>query len=82
MSLKQQLDEINRQAGEVLPQPVLDKFTKLSEHMKVLDIESKAAKVGERAPLFSLPKVGEGECALAETLTNGPATVLFFRGRW
>ncbi len=82
MSLKEQLVAINKQAGEVLPQEVLDKFGKFAEYVKGLDIESKCLQVGDAAPSFTLPAASGGDYVLADGLAKGPVIALFFRGRW
>jgi len=57
-------------------------YAKAAEAIAASDIEEKALRVGDQAPMFELPDAFGHVVNLADVLERGPAIVSFYRGSW
>ena len=49
---------------------------------KALQQGESALKVGEKAPLFTLPSPADDKVSLSDCLSKGPVVLTFYRGSW
>ena len=82
MSLAQQLEEVSRDAGDLIPADDLGVIVKGLQGIVGSGIERGALKVGDRVPDFELPGADGGSVRLADLLEKGPVVVAFYRGHW
>ena len=86
-SLQSRLDEF-KQAFECgappynAPREAIEKMHRATSELKASGAETKALKVGDRAPEFSLFNQDHVQVNSADLLRQGPLVVSFFRGHW
>jgi hypothetical protein len=86
-SLHERLDEFKRsfESGAPpynAPQEAIEKMHRATAELKASGIESRALKVGDRAPSFTLFNQDHVEVSSSDLLREGPLVVSFFRGHW
>lgn len=82
-NLRKQIENLNNNMAEQVPQPVLDIFARSITELKQDNIESRSAKVGDAIPSFSLQNAKGETVDLDELLSKYDKIVLaFFRGVW
>lgn len=82
-NLRKQIENLNNNMAEQVPQPVLDIFARSITELKQDNIESRSAKVGDAIPSFSLQNAKGETVDLDELLSKHDKIVLaFFRGVW
>jgi len=81
-TLAEQLRD-RRELGErYTPADVVALYQRAIEEIRDSDLASRALKVGDRAPDFSLPDDNENPVSSASFLATGALIICFFRGRW
>ena len=86
-SLQSRLDEF-KQAFESgappynAPREAIEEMHRATVELKASGAETKALKVGDRAPEFSLFNQDHVQLNSADLLRQGPLAVSFFRGHW
>lgn len=86
-SLQQKLDEFKKTFDSGgppyhAPPEAIEKMHRATAELKATGIESRALKVGDRTPSFTLFNQDHVEVASPELLIRGPLVVSFFRGHW
>jgi hypothetical protein len=86
-SLQERLDEFKKgfDAGAPpynAPPEAIEKMHRATAELEASGIESRALKVGDRAPSFTLFNQDHVQVASADALREGPLVVSFFRGHW
>jgi hypothetical protein len=64
------------------PREAIETMHRATAELKASGLETKALKVGDRAPVFNLFNQHHVEMNSAELLRQGPVVVTFFRGHW
>ena len=86
-NLKDRLEEFKEtfESGappyNVMPERVATMHRATAE-LKASGIESRALKIGDRAPDFALSNQNDVEVSSKDLLRKGPIVVSFFRGHW
>jgi hypothetical protein len=86
-TLQQRLDEFKKtfESGAPpynAPHEAIEKMHRATAELKVSGLESRALKVGDRAPSFSLFNQDHVLVSSENLLHQGPLVVSFFRGHW
>jgi peroxiredoxin len=82
MSLKAQLDACRRAFEASTPPDIVAALEDSVAELVQTGLVRRAAKAGERAPLFRLRSNTGDFVSLSEALDRGPVVVSFFRGGW
>jgi peroxiredoxin len=83
MSLQDKLDAFKAEfEAKKAPPEVVAVFHKSTADLIASGQATRALKVGDRAPAFTLPDAEGAIIASAELLTKGPLVVTFYRGAW
>jgi peroxiredoxin len=82
MSLKAQLDACRRAFEASTPPGIVAALEDSVAELAQTGLVRRAAKAGERAPLFRLRSNTGDFVSLSEALDRGPVVVSFFRGGW
>lgn len=77
-NLRKQIENLNNNMAEQVPQPVLDIFARSITELKQDNIESRSAKVGDAIPSFSLQNAKGETVDLDELLSKHDKIVLAF----
>lgn len=81
-TLSDQLTQATKAAQKEIPAKIMQELQEGIEKLKSSGIESKALKVGAKAPNFTLfNQFGESR-TLGTILTQGPLVLNFYRGGW
>jgi len=86
-TLQDRLDEFKRNIESGAPpynmaHEAIETMHRATAELKASGIESRALKVGDRAPEFRLFNQDHVEVASADLLRQGPLVASFFRGHW
>ena len=86
-SLQERLDEFKRtlESGAPpfnAPHEVIETMHRATAELKATGIESRALKVGDHDPIFTLFNQDHVQVDSADLLRQGPLVVSFFRGHW
>ena len=82
MTLGDKLDAIREQAKTRMPPEVRAVLLKSTDDLRGSGIMNRVARVGGRAPDFTLPNATGQSVSLGERWTRGPVVLSFYRGRW
>jgi hypothetical protein len=82
MSLQEQLDALRAQAKTRIPPEAQAVMQRAVNDVRASGILDRVAKIGQRAPDFTLPNAAGQPVSLAGLLAKGPVVVSFYRGRW
>ncbi len=82
MTLKERLDALKAQSQARTSPEARAIMERSIEDLRNSGIVDRVAKLGGRAPEFTLPDVTGKLVSLGEMLARGPAVLSFFRGRW
>jgi peroxiredoxin len=87
MSLQEQLDAFRAEIESGRPpynatRVAIDTMHRATAELKASGQESRALKVGDKAPDFVLKDADGKSVSSAELLTRGPLIVTFYRGAW
>lgn len=87
MSLQEQLDAFKAEIESGRPpynatRAAIDTMHRATAELKASGQESRALKVGDKAPDFVLKDADGNSVSSAELLTRGPLIVTFYRGAW
>ncbi len=86
-TLQQKLDEFKKafESGSPpykAPREAIETMHRATEELKDSGIESRALKIGDRAPGFALFNQDHVQISSSDLLQAGPLVVGFFRGHW
>ncbi|MDX1564450.1 MAG: peroxiredoxin family protein, partial [Phycisphaeraceae bacterium] len=82
MSLQAEIDSATKQMLEQIPQETTDALMGFIEKLKNSQLGQNAPKVGDKAPVFSLPTAEGNTVELSQKLEKGPVVISFYRGTW
>jgi len=82
MALSERLDAIREMAKTRIPPAARAVMEQSVADLRASGIMDRIAKVGQRAPDFTLPDHVGRNVHLSEVLTRGPVVLSFYRGRW
>jgi hypothetical protein len=82
MSLQEALQEFKEGVLAKLPAEDVALMDEATEALIRSGIATKARKVGEAAPDFTLPNTSGELVKLPDLLARGPVVVTFYRGAW
>jgi peroxiredoxin len=81
-TLKEALDERRTLMQKYVPEATQALHRRVVEQLQASDAAASALPVGSAAPPFELPDHNGKPVSLVSLIANGPAVLLFFRGRW
>lgn len=82
MTLGEQLDGLRAQSKTRIPPEAQAVMQRSVDDLRASGILQRVAKVGDRAPDFTLPNAGGQPVTLSTLLAKGPVVASFYRGRW
>ena len=80
--LKDRLDAIREMAKTRIPAEAREVMERSVADLRASGIMDRVAKVGQKAPDFTLPNAQGQDVKLASLLARGPVVLSFYRGRW
>ena len=78
----EQRDGVDAALAEQAPAELLAGFGRIRADQAAVDYWTRAPKVGEKAPDFTLTDQLGRQVSLASELQQGPVALLFYRGEW
>jgi peroxiredoxin len=78
----EQRDEVTAQLAAQAPAELLEGFGRIRAAQAAVDYATRAPKVGDRAPDFTLQDQLGNEVSLTHELEQGPVVLIFYRGEW
>ena len=81
-TLKDALDERRSLMQKYVPEATQALHRKVIEQLQSAQVTASTLAAGSSAPPFALPDHNGNPITLASLIANGPAILLFFRGRW
>lgn len=82
MGLQEKLNELRAQVESDLSREAVAMMHRATDELRASGILEGVLKVGEKAPEFSLPNVGNDIVSSRELLEKGNLVVSFYRGVW
>jgi hypothetical protein len=82
MALSERLDAIREAAKARIPPQTRAVMERSVADLRASGITDRIAKVGQRAPAFTLPDHAGRDVRLSTLLARGPVVLSFYRGRW
>ncbi len=82
MSLQEELQQQRQGFQQKVSADVLHTFQAAAERLEQSGIAEKSLKIGDKAPIFTLPNVQGRSIASEQLLKNGPLAISFYRGSW
>lgn len=82
MALAEKLDAIREMSKTRIPPEARAVMERSTEDLRGSGIMTRVARVGQRAPDFTLPDAAGRQVSLADLLARGPVVLSFYRGRW
>ena len=82
MALQEKLDAMREMSKTRVPPEARAVMERSVADLRASGIMSRIARVGQRAPEFSLPNAAGRSVGLADLRTRGPVVLSFYRGRW
>lgn len=81
-SLEKQIEKLNNELSQQIPQEVLKVFEKSINDLKTQNIENKSIKIGDIVSPFSLLNAKNELIHSKDILKKGKTILAFFRGSW
>lgn len=82
MSLREELDALKVRTASRIPPEVQAIMKGALEELRASGVVSRALKVGDKAPEFTLPNAYGQSVSSRALLEKGPLAISFYRGRW
>jgi len=82
MSLKTEIETMQKEMLPSIPEDVLGIMVSAMEKLVNSGIADRARKAGDRAPLFAIENLAGEEVILSALLRKGPVIINFYRGVW
>ena len=82
MALQEKLDHLSEQTRQKAPKEALEVMHRATEDLKNSGIMERTVKVGDKAPDFTLNNADGNPVNLSTLISDGPAVISFFRGKW
>jgi AhpC/TSA family protein len=82
VTLQEQLDKLREAAKSRIPAEARAVMERQVADLRASGIMDRIAKVGRRAPDFTLPNAAGRPVSLADLRARGAVVLSFYRGRW
>ncbi len=82
MTLEERLATLREQSKARMPPETRAVLLRSIDDLRASGITQRVAKVGSRAPEFTLPNAAGQPVGLGELRARGPVVLSFYRGRW
>jgi len=82
MALQERLDAIREASKARIPAEARAVMERSVDDLRRSGIMDLIAKVGDKAPDFTLPNATGQAVRLADLIARGPVVLSFYRGRW
>jgi len=82
MTLRERLDAMREASKARIPADARVVMERNIDELRTSGIMERVARVGQRAPDFTLPNASGQSVRLADLLARGPVVLSFYRGRW
>ena len=82
MALQERLDAIREASKARIPAEARAVMERSVDDLRRSGIMDRIAKVGQKAPDFTLPDATGQPVRLADLVARGPVVLSFYRGRW
>jgi hypothetical protein len=82
MALQERLDAIREASKARIPAEARAVMERSVDDLRRSGIMDRIAKVGDKAPDFTLPNATGQAVGLADLVARGPVVLSFYRGRW
>ena len=82
MTLQERLDAMREASRTRIPPEARAVMQRSIEELRSSGIVERIARVGQKAPDFTLPNAAGQAVRLADLLARGPVVLSFYRGRW
>jgi cytochrome oxidase Cu insertion factor (SCO1/SenC/PrrC family) len=82
MSLQKKLSAMKKGVEAQAPQEAVEIIHRATADLESSGILERTVKVGDQAPDFALQNADGQEFRLKELLSQGPAVLSFYRGKW
>jgi hypothetical protein len=82
MTLQERLDAMREASKARIPAEARAVMLRSIDELRTSGIMDRIARVGEKAPDFTLPNASGQPVRLADLVARGPVVLSFYRGRW
>ena len=82
MTLQEKLDTIRAASKTRIPPEAQAIMHRSIDDLRASGIMERIARVGQKAPDFTLPNASGQSVRLADLVARGPVVLSFYRGRW
>ncbi len=82
MTLKDRISALKEKYDAVTPRKYSEIMHRVTEELEKSNLKSRAPKIGEKAPDFSLKDTEGALVSLASLRERGAVVLSFFRGAW
>lgn len=82
MALQERLDAMREASKARIPAEARAVMERNIDELRRSGIMDRVAKVGQKAPDFTLPNATGQQVRLADLVARGPVVLSFYRGRW
>jgi hypothetical protein len=82
MTLQERLDAMREASKGRIPEATRAVMTRSIDELRASGIMERVARVGQKAPDFTLPNASGQPVRLADLIARGPVVLSFYRGRW
>ena len=82
MALEERLEAIRAMSKTRIPPEAQAVMQRSIADVRASGIMGRIARVGQKAPEFTLPDASGREVRLADLVARGPLVLSFYRGRW
>jgi hypothetical protein len=82
MALQERLDAMREASKARIPAEARVVMERSIDELRASGITERIARVGQKAPDFTLPNASGQSVRLADLVARGPVVLSFYRGRW
>ncbi len=82
MALQERLDAMREASKARIPAEARAVMQRSIDELRASGITERIARVGQKAPDFTLPNASGQSVRLADLVARGPVVLSFYRGRW
>jgi AhpC/TSA family protein len=82
MTLQERLDAMREASKARIPAEARAIMQRSIDELRATGMMERIARVGQKAPHFTLPNASGQSVHLADLVARGPVVLSFYRGRW
>jgi AhpC/TSA family len=82
MALQERLDAMREASKARIPAEARAVMQRSIDDLRASGITERIARMGQKAPDFTLPNASGQSIRLADLVARGPVVLSFYRGRW